>query len=353
VKRGKLLRTLAEVAEFWKAAGHVLVDGLTHTSAERQLAALPPGRMRVWAKQVRLFFDPEVVLHLEDLTAEIAVDDPDLPLIPEKTDQYSFHLVSGTLRLSAASIQGLLGKYLFPATGIPLHNPKVTLDERGMRLAAELSWGPVTVPITLAGPMRLADGGALELVAARVEAAGWGLGPLLGLLRTDLERVLRLSHDGPVHAAGNRLRIDPERIFPSPRAKGRPVAVSVEGGDLVLHYASAEPPPAPPLLTLDHGSYLFCLGHSLLVGKMFLHDAVFQVVPRDPEIDILDFSLTRYRQQLAAGESTMKPHGELLVRLPNLAELDQASASAEPYPKLNGRLVLGTQRDKIRKRQPR
>jgi hypothetical protein len=324
----------------------VLVEGLTHSSAERQIAQLASGRIRVWAKQVRLHFDADLILFLEDLVAEIEVDDPELPLIPEKTDQYTFWLVHGRLRLGVPSIEALLGKFLFAAADVPLHAPRVSLDERGMRLDAELSWGPLTVPITLAGPMRLDPEGKIELVAARVEAAGWGLGPLLGLLRQDLERVLRLAPGGPVTASGNRLRIDPEHIFPSPRAKGRPAALHIEDGELILEYRAAETPPPPPLVSEEHTSYLFCLGHAILVGKMFLQDAVFQVVPRAAGATALDFSLQQYRKQLAAGESTMKQHGELLVRLPALSDL------AEPYPKLNGRLVLGTQRAKIRKRQP-
>ncbi|MBM3266456.1 MAG: hypothetical protein FJZ01_02305 [Candidatus Sericytochromatia bacterium] len=345
-KPGRLLRTLAEVAEFWKAAGQVLVEGFMHTAAERQIAQLEGGRIRVWAKRVNLHFAEDVVLFLEDLAAEIEVDDPDLPLIPEKTDQYTFHLVHGRIRLGAASVEALLGKYLFPAARIPLRDPRVFIDERGMRLDAELAMGPVTVPITLAGPMQLDSDGRIELAAVRVEAARFGLGPVLGLLRTDLERVLPMAPGGPVTAAGNRMRIDPEHIFPSPRARGRPAAVHLEPGEIVLEYRSQAEPPPPPLISEEHPAYLFCLGHALLIGKMFLHDAVFQVIPQDPEAASLDFSLQDYRKQLAAGESAMKQHGELLVRLPALSDL------AEAYPKLNGRLALRTQRAKIRKRQP-
>lgn len=352
-----LLREAAAALAFTKAAGQTIISGLTHTEAERQVEKLPPGRLRLWTRNVRLHFDPDVVLLLEDLVAEVQVDDPERPLVPENTDEYTFHLVKGRLRLSTESVDALLGKYLFPAAGIPLRNPRISVDERGMRMDAELAWGLLHVPITLAGPVRLDERGDIELTAARVEAAGWGLGPLLGLLKTDLERVMRFAPGGPVEASGNMMRIDPERIFPKPRSQGRPAALSLEPGFLVLDYGSdrqeaeglAESIEHPPLIEHNHASYLFCLGHALLVGKTYMHDAVFQVVPRSVEADYLDFSLHDYRKQLAAGESTMKAHGELIVRLPNLDEFPELN---EPYPNLNGRLAAQRQRDSSPGRQP-
>ena len=131
---------------------------------------------------------------------------------------------------------------------------------------------------------------------------------------------MRLAPDGPVRTVGNRMCIDPEHIFPKPRSQGRPAALTLEPGFLVLDYATEEPIGPPPLVENEQSAYLFCLGHALLVGKMYMQDAVFQVVPRNPDAAHLDFSLHDYRKQLAAGESTMKAHGELVVRLPNLEE---------------------------------
>ena len=344
-KTGSLAQQAAVFSAFLQAAGKTLMTGLGQTAAERQIEVLPKGRMRVWASNVRLHFDDQVVLNLDDVVADIQLDDPEAPLIPERTDQYAFHLLKGRVRLKAATIESLLGRYLFAGAGLPLANPRVSLDDRGMRLDADLSWGMVNVAITLAGPLERGPRGTIDLVAARVQAAGWGLGPLLGLLRTDLERVLPVPPGGALAVSGNRLELDAEKIFPNPRAQGHPTEIAVAGGDLVLTYDTDEELREPPLIDQDAPAYLFCLGHNLLVGKMFLNDAVFQVVPRSAEADFVDFSLQDYRKQLAAGESTLKQHGELLVRMPSMDEISEA------YSNLNGPLAPSRQRSPFRKRQ--
>ncbi len=329
-KTGTLAHNMAVFSAFVEAAGKTLITGMALTPAERQMATLAEGRMRIWAHNVRLFFEGDVVLGLDDLVAEIQMNDPELPLIPERTDQYVFHILKGTVRLEASAIEALLSRYLFAAAPLALGDPKVALDDRGMRLEGELPWGPLRVPIVLAGPVTLNDEGRIQLSVARVEAGGMGIGPLLSLLRTDLERVLRVPPDAPMSARGNALAIDPEQIFPAPRARGRPAAVDVSSGALLLSYDWPEPIAGPPLVEKDAPAFLFCIGHTLLVGKMFLRDAVFQVVPRSADAQVLDFSLQGYRKQLAAGESTLKQHGELVVRLPNLDEIAPSEAARRP-----------------------
>lgn len=346
-RTGSLAKNVAVFSAFLQAAGKTLISGMALTAAERQIEGLEEGRMRLWARHVRLHFDDAVVLGLDDLVADVQVDDPGLPLIPERTDQYAFHILKGTVRLSAATLEALLARYVLPSAGVPLSQPKVSLDERGMRLEAELAWGPLHVPVVLAGPMTVNEAQNLQFTVARVEAAGWGLGSLLSLLRTDIERVIQIEPGGPITARGNTLIIDPEQIFPAPRAQGRPVQVKAIEGALILDYQTSEPIVAPPLVEREAPAFLFCLGHTLLVGKMFLSDAVFQVVPRDEDVQDLDFSLQEYRRQLAAGESSLKQHGELLVRLPNLDQLD-----SQAYPKLNGRLAGTAQRPRLKVRKP-
>ncbi|MBU6429572.1 MAG: hypothetical protein KGR26_11205, partial [Cyanobacteria bacterium REEB65] len=322
MKRSKtrsLAHDVAALSAFVKAAGKTLINGLGHTAAERQIARLESGRMRLWACHVRLYLDDDIALGLQDFVADIQVDDPELPLIPERTDQFTFEILQGAIRLEEAAIAAILDRYLLSTGALPLCRPKVALDENGLRLDAELTWGPLRVPIRLAGPVTLRDDGSIALEVDRIEAAGLGLGPLLHALRSNLEHVIRLPPDSPVEACGNQIALDPERLFPAPRTKGRPVSLKMARGALVLTYDWPEPLEDPPLIQREANAFLFCLGHTLLVGKMALNDAVFQIVPRSQGTTELDFSLMQYRQQLAAGESTLSQREEVLVRLPNLA----------------------------------
>ena len=66
-----LLREAAAALAFTKAASQTILSGFAHSEAERRLVELPPGRLRLWTRNVNLHFDPEVVLLLEDLVAEV------------------------------------------------------------------------------------------------------------------------------------------------------------------------------------------------------------------------------------------------------------------------------------------
>ncbi|MNY31767.1 hypothetical protein D3C86_1659420 [compost metagenome] len=159
--------------------------------------------------------------------------------------------------------------------------------------------------------------GMIELLPQRLAVSEVGIGGMIKLFNLELDRLLEMPPDAPLRVSGNQITIDPAGIFPSPKAIGRPTAVRIERGELVLAYTDPTPAEAAPLLDPQAPNYMVCMGHDLLVGKMMMHDAHFQIVNQEPASH-LDFSLDHYRSQLAAGSSSLHAGDQLLVRLPNL-----------------------------------
>lgn len=324
------IKTQAQIlSAFVQAFGRTLITQKRTTPQEQALAEIAPGAMRVWAQNARLFFDDAVVLKLRDFVADMQVKDPDRPLIPELKDSYVFAIRQGQIRLSAPSLEALLNRYVLPAAGHPLMDARLSITGDRLVLRGKIHKMGLTLPITLESEVSVGPGGLMELLPHRIALSEVGIGGMIKLFNLDLESLMDLPHDGAFRVRGNQITVDPAEIFPSPKAIGRPTAIALERNELVLTYTPEAPIDPPPLIAPEAPNYMLCLGHDLLIGKMMMHDAYFQIVNQD-QANHLDFSLEHYREQLAAGNSSLHSGDQLLVRLPNL---DPARRATGPLPR--------------------
>lgn len=326
------IKTQAQIlSAFVTAFGRTLITQKRTTREEQALAEIAPGAMRVWAQNARLFFDDAVVLKLRDFVADLQVKDPDRPLIPELKDSYVFAIRQGQIRLTAPSLEALLNRYVLPAAGHPLREARLSIQGDRLVLRGKVHKMGLDLPITLESEVSVGPGGLMELLPHRIAVSEVGIGGMIKLFKLDLESLMDLPADGPFRVQGNQITIDPAEIFPAPKAIGRPTSVSLERNELVLIYQPETPIEPPPLIAPEAPNYMLCLGHDLLIGKMMMHDAYFQIINQDAANHI-DFSLEHYREQLAAGNSSLHSGDQLLVRLPNL---DPARRPTGPLPRPN------------------
>lgn len=327
------IKTQAQIlSAFVQAFGRTLITQ-KRTSAEVQaLAEIAPGSMRVWAENARLFFDDAVVLKLRGFVADLQVKDPDRPLIPELKDSYVFAIRQGQIRLSAASLEALLNRYVLPAAGHPLKEARLAISGDRLVLRGKVHKMGLDLPITLESEVSVGPGGLMELLPHRIALSEVGIGGMIRLFKLELESLMDLPSEGAFRVEGNRITVDPAEIFPSPKAIGRPSAVTLERNELVLSYASEQAIEPAPLIDPEAPNYMLCLGHDLLVGKMMMHDAYFQIINQEPASQV-DFSLEHYREQLAAGNSSLHSGDQLVVRLPGL---DATRRATGPLPRANG-----------------
>lgn len=316
-----LQRKARELSAFAKAFYQTLFTGHPPSPAEKELASLPEGRSRIWARNLHLHYDDAVVLKIRDLVADMRVHDMSYPLMPDRKESYSIVIHQGVIRLPAASLEALLNRHVLHKSDLPLYDARVSISGDRLILHAKLRWRlNLPIPLVLECLVLPIEDGRVVLHVDRIRAAEIGLGGLLGFLNLNLEALMPNSPEG---AAGmtvrdNRLYIDPIAILPEPRSEGRPSTVTLERGELVLTYAPEEAlDPPPPLIDPQAPCYVLGVGHDLLIGKMLMKDAYYQVVSRDGAKH-LDFALEGYRRQLAAGNSTLSNDGAVLVRLPNL-----------------------------------
>lgn len=286
------------------------------TTAE--LRALPPGAMRIWARRVHLYLEPDLMLKLDGFVADLQALDTTLPLMPDQRHTYTFAILEGEIRVPAASLEVMLNRFVLPEVGHPLKEVRIAFQNDRMIMRAKIHRLGMDLPITVESQLSVGPEGMIELLPERLAVSEVGVGGMFRFLRLDLEHLVDLRDGGPFRIKGNQISVDPAAIFPAPKASGRPGSVRVERGELVLVYPSEHPEPPPMLIDPQAPNYLLCAGHDLLIGKMLISDAYFQIVNQEPAPH-LDFSLEHYREQLAAGQSSLGSGDRMLVRLPNLA----------------------------------
>jgi hypothetical protein len=150
---------------------------------------------------------------------------------------------------------------------------------------------------------------------------GQGLMRALGI---EMEDLLDVSGARGVRVVGNDLLLDPEAALPLPRLVGRIAAVRIEQGWLVQRLASApgspalERPPAPP--EPEVANYLHLYGGTVRFGRLFMVGTNLQVADAEPA-DALEFYLTYFDNQLAAGYSRSHADDSLTTFVPDFSRV--------------------------------
>lgn len=319
IKKAKVL------SAFLGAFGKTIVSGggpgIRWRPVREQLKRLSAGHMRFWARNLHLYLEEDLQLVIHSVEADLAVHDPEVPIIPERKDSYDFRVIAGHIAMSEETLSRILTRYVL-AKG-PLEDAELSLPGDRLVLQARVRKGAFRVPIRLEAVPAIDARGMIALTPLRIAIGNLGVGGVMQLLRVDLASLIELPAGSPLEIRGNTVLLDPEGIIPEPRTLGSPTEVALAPGWLHLYYHPGTEADPPPLLEGGAANYLYCIGHDLLIGKMLLGDACFQVVNKEPA-DHLDFSLERYRLQLSQGESSLKPGGEVLARIPNLDGLSSS-----------------------------
>ena len=182
------------------------------------------------------------------------------------------------------------------------------------------------VPFHLRASIAATPDGKIRLHPTSMKAARFLSKRVLDFFGLDLERLVKVNAATGVTIDGDDLLLDPERLLPPPRIKGRLTRVWIENGVVVQQFgAPSKHPLTPP--NSRFVNYMYYRGGTLRFGKLTMVDTDLVLVDADPK-DPFDFSPEKYNDQLVAGYSkNTRSHG-LIVYLPDLADLARRPQSS-------------------------
>jgi hypothetical protein len=266
-----------------------------------------------------------VVFHLGN-GIEMRVDDLNGRLVsttagPPAFDDVSSYVVEiehARVSLTAESLTNLMNNYVFAAPDAPLKKLKIEIEGNELKQSGVLVKG-LPVPFHLRASIAATPDGRIRLHPTSMKAAGFLSKRVLDFFGLELERLVKVNASTGVTIEDDDLLLDPERLLPPPRIKGRLTRTWIENGVVVQQFGA----PSKRPLTPPNGrfvNYMYYRGGTLRFGKLTMVDTDMVLVDADPK-DPFDFSPEKYNDQLVAGYSkNTRSHG-LIVYMPDLADL--------------------------------
>jgi hypothetical protein len=265
-----------------------------------------------------------IEMRVDDLNGRL-VSTASGPPVFDDVSSYVVEIESARVSLTPDSLTNLMNNYVFAAADAPLKKLKIEIEGNELKQSGVLVKG-LPVPFHLRASIAATPDGKIRLHPTSMKAAGFLSKRVLDFFGLELERLVKVNAATGVTIDGDDLLLDPERLLPPPRIKGRLTRVWIENGVVVQQFGA----PSKHPLTPSNGrfvNYMYYKGGTLRFGKLTMVDTDMLLVDADQK-DPFDFSPEKYNDQLVAGYSkNTRSHG-LIVYMPDLADLARRPQSS-------------------------
>jgi hypothetical protein len=276
------------------------------------------GNPRTEMKNVQLQAMPGVILEIRSLRGELEpIHEGDVPFFDDPST-FEIHIDSAEIAASPQSLERLMNDVTFNYPKAPLKDLHITIEDGKVRQSGRLE-KKIPVHFETLSEVSVTPEGKIRLHPVQIKAGGVGVKKLLDLLDIEMSEVIKTEESRGVALDGDDILLDPERLVPPPRIRGRLTAVRIEGDRIVQVFGGKGKgkdlaPPDP-----DAKNYMYYKGGNLRFGKLTMDGADLQIVDADPG-DPFYFYLKEYKKQLVAGYSRNTPSLGLIVRMPDYDE---------------------------------
>ena len=277
------------------------------------------GEVHTQMRGVDFRIDPQTVLEVRELHGALEPTREGKPPWFDDPGSFAVRIDSGEIAMSAASLAAMMNHYLFTGPNAPVKDVEVQIRDGHLIQSSTLN-KKVPVRATLEGEVSATPDGDIRFHPTRIEAGKLPVTKLLDLLGVELSDVIKSQESKGLRVEKDDLILDPERLLPPPRIRGRVTAVRIEGDRLVQVFG--DPSKARPLSPSfpKARNYMFMSGGTLSFGKLTMDGADLQIIDADPK-DPFDFFLEKYAGQLTAGYSKTLADKGVAVYMPDSDEV--------------------------------
>ena len=275
------------------------------------------GPVRTEMRGVNLRIDPSVVLEVRHLRGKLEPTDKDAPPWFDEPSSFMIDIGEAEVAMTPASMAAMMNRYVFTGPKAPVENVKIEIKDGHLVQSATLK-KKIPVHTTLEGDLSATPEGDIRFHPTKIKAGDLPVKGLLDLFDVELSEVIKTQESRGVRVVDNDLILDPERLLPPPRIRGRVTGVRIEGDRIVQIFGGGDAKDlSPPFSKAEH--YMFYRGGELSFGKLTMHGADLQIIDADPK-DPFDFFFAQYRRQLVAGYSRTMDDKGLVAYMPDSDE---------------------------------
>lgn len=290
------------------------------------MKAQPESRdVQAQMRGVNFRIDPQLVLEVRRLRGALQPTQAGKPPWFDDPSSFALKIDSAEIAMTPASLAALMNHFLFAGPDAPVKN--VAIEIRNGRLVQTSTLNKkVPIRATLEGEISATPEGDLKLHTTKISAGKLPVKGLLDLLGVELSDVIKSQESKGLTVVQDDLVLDPEKLLPPPRMRGRVTAARIEGDRVVLVFGGgAKERPLKPSFPKAR-NYMYLSGGILSFGKLTMPSADLQIIDADPK-DPFDFFLSQYAKQLTAGYSKTLPNKGLVVYMP---DSDQTGKTLKP-----------------------
>jgi len=265
-----------------------------------------------------------VELRVHQLSGRLASTAPGRIPTFDDVNSYVIEIDSARVSMTTDSLTNLMNNVLLASAGAPIKNVRVEIDGAELKQTGTLKKG-VSIPFTMRASLDATSDGKLRLHPTSMKAAGVIPKGLLDFFGVHLDTLLKVGSESPMSVSGDDLLLDPARVLPPPRIRGKLTKAWIADGVMFQQFGAARPtsPITPPVASRN---FMYYRGGTLRFGKLTMADADLLLVDDDPK-DPFDFSPGQYKDQLVAGSSKTTQSNGLVTHLPDLSDIANRSAS--------------------------
>jgi hypothetical protein len=273
------------------------------------------GDVRTEMKGVNFRIDPELVLEVRHLRGALEPTHPGKPPWFDDPGSFMVRIDAGEIAMTSASLAAVMNHYLFAGPGAPVKDVEVQFRDGHLIQTSTLN-KKIPVRATLEGDVSATPDGDILFHPTKIEAGKVPVKKLLDLLGVELSSMIKSQEAKGLRVEGDDLILDPKKLLPPPRIRGRVTAVRIEGDRMIQTFGGGTPgKPLSPSFPKAR-NYMFMSGGILSFGKLTMNGADLQIIDADPK-DPFDFYLSQYTKQLVAGYSRTLPDKGLVVYMPD------------------------------------
>lgn len=183
----------------------------------------------------------------------------------------------------------------------------------------------VALPVEMISDVSASADGRIHLHVVKLRVLKL---PVKGLLQSFHLKASDLFHPkdaAGIELAGDDIYLNPEKVLPSPRIRGKLTDVHIgdKTGDLVTVFGTARP---DAIRVKQWRNFIRLLGGTVNFGKLTMNYADLFLID-DSQDEWFDFDLARYQEQLVNGRIQMTPQAGLRVFMPDINKIPPNAAN--------------------------
>jgi hypothetical protein len=240
-------------------------------------------------------------------------------------NSFKIDILSGEAFVRTEIMEYIFNNLVFNYDGSPLKNMKmefIEVEENGkqvrkLRLSGDMKL-VMWIGFEMVGKMYLDREKTLMVIEAEsIKSLGNPYTKtLLDTVGLNMEKLLPVPTGRGITMVGNKIIVEPFKIFPPPQIGGFISDMIIQKDGLQLFFSSNTKVNFPPLPLSTVKNYLYLYQGDVKFGKLMMVDARLQMVDMSQNNDF-DFYLKKYQLPLALGYSKIMGDGSVVATIPD------------------------------------